>query len=249
MRTKILFTILLATFTVALYAVAVWAQEAPQRSSTQPKPAAKVYGVEAVVKDPAAHAGPIAVEGVVAKVIASRGTFTIIDVREFASCGVTTCAEFTVPISVPQAEYRGTLPKEKDQVVAFGELVPLDKGFRFTVGEVKQGDKAILTRIDYLPSSLLGRKAVIGLTAEQVEKLETLDKDYATERARLESGIAHCEAEMNEALEKQPPDDVKAAHEQEEVAKLRDKLVELRASVERDARAVLSPEQQKKLRN
>ncbi len=117
-------------------------------AQTQLPKAGNVLGVDEVAKDPKAHQGRIVVEGVVDKVMVSRRTFTLIDSEEFAACGVTTCAEYSLPVSVPETGYRGALPKEQETLVLLGELTALDRGFRFDVLEVKRGDAVIISRID-----------------------------------------------------------------------------------------------------
>lgn len=106
----------------------------------------KVVGVDAVAKDPKGHAGRVAVEGVVSKVFADRGAFNLIDPAEFAACGKTTCAEYTVPVLVPTDEFRGDLPKEKDIVLAIGEVRPNGKGYTFVIQEVRGAGGVLLAR-------------------------------------------------------------------------------------------------------
>lgn len=106
----------------------------------------KVVGVDAVAKDPKWHAGKVAVAGVVSKVFAERGAFNLIDTAEFAACGTTTCAEYTVPVLVPKDEFRGELPREKQTVLAVGEVRPNGKGYSFVIQEVRGAGGVILAR-------------------------------------------------------------------------------------------------------
>ena len=109
-------------------------------------PGARRVGVDAVAKDPKAHAGLVAIEGVVGQVFKSRGSFTMIDVAEFEQCGTVDCAEYSVPVQVPKEEFEGELPKSEETVVAIGDVQPLEKGYRFVVQEVQRKDKRILRR-------------------------------------------------------------------------------------------------------
>lgn len=226
-----------------------WAQPAQPTE----KPAAKAegakaekpLGVDEVVKDPAKHQGRIVVEGVVAKVMGARRTFTLIDAKEFAACGVTTCAEYSLPVIVPESDYRGALPKEKETLVLTGELTTLDKGFRFDVSEVKKAEKVVISRIDFSPAALLARRVELKLTDEQAKRLEALKSDLEAERERLQSGIAHCEEEMKEAWAKEPPDAAKATHEQQEIAELGKQLAEASRKAAEEAKTVLTDSQRK----
>lgn len=119
--------------------------EAPAHT---PGPAAmpRVVGVDAVAKDPKAHAGRIGIEGIVQDVFADRGAFTMIDCAEFEACGETHCAEFSVPVRVPKAEYQGELPKAEQKVVVIGEVQVETDGYRLIVEEVRREGGTILQR-------------------------------------------------------------------------------------------------------
>lgn len=109
-------------------------------------PQTKVVGVDAVAKDAKAHVGKVAIEGIVSKVFSERGAFTLIDLSEFSACGVTSCAENSVPVMVPKNEFQGDLPKERDTVLVLGDLDVQGKGYRFLVQEVRTKDKTLLKR-------------------------------------------------------------------------------------------------------
>lgn len=47
----------------------------------------RAVGVNTLAKNPHAWAGLVAVEGVVARVLATQGAFTLIDAEEFRKCG------------------------------------------------------------------------------------------------------------------------------------------------------------------
>lgn len=210
--------------------------------------------VDAVAKDPQSHKGTIAVKGVVGKVIADRGALLLIDEAEFAACGTTACAEFTIPILAPNDEFEGELPKEADNVIAVGALEASDKGYRFVVDELRRDGNAIFKRIapaaaqpeargNFLPSTLLTRRHSLRLTEEQVTRLAELQTRYAEEQQRLQAKIEHCQAELAELLETEPVDQAKVVHERQEVEGFRAKLAEERRNVEEQARSVLTPDQ------
>lgn len=219
---------------------------------------AKIIGVDAVAKSPKAHAGRVAIEGVVAQVMAAQGAFTIIDTTEFAACGRTDCAEYSVPVLVPKSEFKGDLPKHKETVVAIGEVQPLEKGFRFVVQEVRRKDAAILSRtkapsaeqsqlVDCLPKTLLANKDELRLTPDQISKLTAIQESLTEAREPLQKKLTHCQEELVELLEQKLVDQAKVDHEKKETIELKSKLLEEQGKAEKAARAVLTPDQLKKV--
>lgn len=219
----------------------------------------KTVAVDAVAKDPNAHAGPIAIEGIVAKVLADRGAILLIDKAEFAACGTTDCAEYAVPLMVPKDQFEGELPKVKETVIAVGDLQPAEKGYSFLVQEVKREGKSIMRRtspptttqhasaIDFLPGTLVAQKEVLGLTDEQVKKLTAAQAAFSEVEQQLQEKINHCQAELVELLEKKPVDQAKVDHEKHEIEEFKEKMAEERKKAEQSARSVLTAEQLKKL--
>lgn len=227
---------------------------------------AKVVGVDAVAKDPKKHAGRVAIEGVVAKVFTVRGAFNLIDVTEFAACGTTDCAEYSVPVLVPKDEFQGDLPKEKETVLVIGDVQPNEKGYLFVVQEVRRKDATILSRTkapsskpaqgsseeraqfsDCLPGTLLANKDTLALTAEQVANLNTIQTAFSEAQGRLQKKITHCQGELVELLEKKPIDQAKVDHEKKEVEEFKGELAKEQRTAEVAARAVLTPEQAKRV--
>lgn len=117
----------------------------------------RIVGVDAALEDVKAHAGPVAIEGVVSTVFTERRAFTLIDRKEFSSCGVTTCAENSVPVRVPEYEFQGALPQERDTVLVIGELEPQGKGFRLQVQEVRGVGGLLIRRTGEPPA---GRETI-----------------------------------------------------------------------------------------
>lgn len=221
-------------------------------------PAIETVGVDAVAKDPTAHGGPIAIEGVVGQVVQSRGAFTIIDVAEFKMCGVTTCARYSVPVMVSPEEFEGTLPENKQTVVVIGELEPLEAGYRLLVDEVRRGSTVILRRTaerdrgrldvsNLLPSTVLSQKEELGLTEDQVASLESAHATLVEEEARLNGNIAHCQAELVELLEADERDEARITHEREEIAEFEERREELRREAVEAVRSALDSAQLSRL--
>ena len=232
------------------------ANQASSRSCAPPD--VKVVGVDAVATNPKSHSGRVAIEGVVAQVSSKRGAFTMIDTAEFAQCGETGCALYNVPVFVPNGEFEGQLPKHEEAVLVIGEVEPLEKGYRFTVQEVKRRGQTILSRVkeptagqaqvaDTSPAGLLAMKAQLELTVEQESQLTALQTAYSDATTRLQAKLTQCQDELVELLEAEGVDQPKVDHEKEEIAELKEKLAEEGRTAEQAARALLTPEQANKL--
>jgi hypothetical protein len=265
MKTKVLLVVGAAAV-AALVVFALWERQSPPAQNAVQTPTGnqpdlagvKTVGVDAVAKDPMAYAGRVGIEGVVAKVLQDRGAFTIIDVAEFKACGETGCAEYMVPVQVPKDEFEGTLPQSEETILAIGNVQPTETGYRFVVHEVRRQGVTILRRSraplagkitipDCLPATLLANKDALGLTAEQLARLNTIQANLSETQTRLQEKITHCQAELVELLERKPVDQAKVDHEKEEVEELKGKLVEEQRKAEEAARAVLTPEQVSKI--
>lgn len=109
-------------------------------------PDVRSVGVDAVAKDPKAHAGRVGIDGVVAQVFAERGAFTMIDTAEFEECGETGCAEYVLPVEVPTSAFTGELPKSGETVLVIGTVEPNEKGYRFLVEEVRRDGKPLVRK-------------------------------------------------------------------------------------------------------
>ena len=61
--------------------------------------------------------GPLELVGVVSATSEGEGLLGLIDCREFEECGITTCAELTLPV-----RWSGKMPREKETVRLRGEI-------------------------------------------------------------------------------------------------------------------------------
>lgn len=134
---------LLLMFTAPVFLTAA---DAAAPAATPAVQGSKAGGVDAVVADPKAYAGPVTITGVVSRVFPKTGSFVLIDSQEYAACGDLNCAAVTLPVQTPNGEFTGELPQLADTVVITGEVVPLDKGLKLTVTEVKKGETVIRQR-------------------------------------------------------------------------------------------------------
>ena len=118
-------------------------------------PAESAVGVNALMADPAAFVGEIAIAGVVQDVSPDSSAIALIDADEYETCGLTPCASAGVlPLYVPTsgqpapsgAVYEGTPPPLEDHVVVIGTVRSGDSGLYFDVERIDRGSSTIITR-------------------------------------------------------------------------------------------------------
>jgi hypothetical protein len=78
---------------------------------------AAVLGVDQLMRAVDDHRGPVLVEGAVSAVVPAEQAIALIDVSEFAQCGVVTCAALTLPV-----HWEGPMPSVRDVVHLTGEV-------------------------------------------------------------------------------------------------------------------------------
>jgi hypothetical protein len=78
-------------------------------------------GVEQLMIDVENYRGEIRVEGVVSSVVPTKQMLSLIDTREFKECGITTCAQFTLPV-----HWKGSMPAVTDTVRIDGTVKELE---------------------------------------------------------------------------------------------------------------------------
>ena len=139
------FAIQLITLTLAT-TLGVSGAESPAPAPTASADTSTAVSVDALMADPKAHAGKVAITGVVSRVFPKTGSFVLIDATEYAACGSLTCAAVSLPIQTPTDSFTGDLPQPKDTVVVFGEVTALEKGLTLTVVSVKKGDTVLRQR-------------------------------------------------------------------------------------------------------
>jgi Spy/CpxP family protein refolding chaperone len=95
---------------------------------------------------------------------------------------------------------------------------------------------------------MLHHRTELGLSPEQVGRLETLRADYAREAIRRDADIRIAELDLAALLEQEPPDFSKVETKVREVAQLRGDLRVARLRAIEQGKAVLTPEQRGRLR-
>jgi len=76
----------------------------------------KVLGVDEFMKNVDLYRGKVNLEGVVSALAPEQQAISLIDAKEFQDCGVTTCAQLTLPV-----QWRGPMPAVRDLVRVEGQ--------------------------------------------------------------------------------------------------------------------------------
>ena len=76
----------------------------------------KVLGVDDFMKNVDRYRGKVSLEGVVSVVAPEQQAISLIDSGELQACGVTTCAQLTLPV-----QWRGPMPAVRDLVRIEGQ--------------------------------------------------------------------------------------------------------------------------------
>jgi len=100
--------------------------------------------VDDLMKNPEQYIGSIRVIGVVSSVSPEQRTIGLIDSREFASCGVTTCSEFILPV-----QWVGAMPRIEDTVQIVGEVQRSNGKFIFVAQSIEILDNKQATQNEY----------------------------------------------------------------------------------------------------
>jgi hypothetical protein len=134
----------------AIAAAALLLIAAAPLAALNAKPAAKaklkVITVAAAFEAPLEHEGKVGLEGTVVEVDSKGSSFVVLTPNPPGSCTSECCAPKRFTVKVPKDKFSGKLPKADSKVVVVGELKPLTVGFDFTVAEVRQADKPLLTK-------------------------------------------------------------------------------------------------------
>ena len=115
-------------------------------TSAKDAPKLKVISVADAFAQAADYSGEVGIEGHVVSVDAKARSFEIHTPNPPDACQEECCAPKRLPVEVPAASFKGTLPKKGDKVVIVGDFKPLTVGFDFTPKEVRAKGKAIISR-------------------------------------------------------------------------------------------------------
>ncbi len=103
----------IATMAVACLPIFHLGQGLAAEASTSVQAAS---GVDDFMKNVDRYKGKVSLEGVVSAVTPEQQAVSLIDAKEFQACGVTTCAQLTLPV-----QWRGPMPAMGDLVRVTGQ--------------------------------------------------------------------------------------------------------------------------------
>lgn len=124
---------------VFAFVSATFAHGASQKEKLMPDTSALIagaptaIGVDEFMINVNRYRGPVLVKGVVSAVSPKRHVIGLIDIGEFDSCKVVTCARLTLPIF-----WTGPMPQVKDTLLVEGEVKEIDKKFVFVARALKR---------------------------------------------------------------------------------------------------------------
>jgi hypothetical protein len=93
----------------------------------------KVLGVDDFMKNVDRYRGKVSLEGVVSTVAQEQKAISLIDAKEFQACGVTTCAQLTLPV-----QWRGPVPSVGDLVRIEGEAQEVKGKLMFVADKLEK---------------------------------------------------------------------------------------------------------------
>jgi len=93
----------------------------------------KVLGVDDFMKNVDRYRGRVSLEGVVSAVAPEQQVISLIDSGEFQACGVTTCAQLTLPV-----QWRGPIPAVLDLVRVEGQAKEVKGKLMFVADKLEK---------------------------------------------------------------------------------------------------------------
>ena len=93
----------------------------------------KVLGVDDFMKNVDRYRGKVSLEGVVSAVAPEQQAISLIDSGEFQACGVTTCAQLTLPV-----QWRGPMPAVGDLVRIEGQAQEVKGKLMFVADKLEK---------------------------------------------------------------------------------------------------------------
>lgn len=92
-----------------------------------------ILGVDEFMKNVDRYRGKVSVEGVVSEVVPEKQAFSLIDPKEFQACGVTTCAQLTLPV-----QWRGPMPSVHNLVRVEGQAQEVKGKLMFVADKLEK---------------------------------------------------------------------------------------------------------------
>ncbi len=95
-----------------------------------------VSGVDDFMKNVDRYRGKVSLEGVVSALAPEHQVISLIDAKEFQACGVTTCAQLTLPV-----QWRGPMPAVRDLVRVEGQAQELKGKLMFVAEKLEKATR------------------------------------------------------------------------------------------------------------
>jgi hypothetical protein len=96
----------------------------------------KVLGVDEFMNNVDRYGGKVNLEGVVSAVVPEQQAISLIDAKEFQACGVTTCAQLTLPV-----QWRGPMPAVRDLVRVKGQAQEIKGKLMFVAEKLEKATR------------------------------------------------------------------------------------------------------------
>jgi len=93
----------------------------------------KVLGVDDFMKNVDRYRGKVILEGVVSAIALEQQAISLIDAKEFQACGVTTCAQLTLPV-----QWHGAMPDVRDLVRIEGQAQEVKGKLMFVADKLEK---------------------------------------------------------------------------------------------------------------
>jgi hypothetical protein len=93
----------------------------------------KVLGVDDFMKNVDRYRGKVSLEGVVSAVAPEQQAISLVDSQEFQACGVTTCAQLTLPV-----QWHGAMPAGRDLVRIEGQAREVQGKLMFVADKLEK---------------------------------------------------------------------------------------------------------------
>ncbi len=92
-----------------------------------------ILGIDDFMKNVDHYRGKVSLQGVVSAVAPEQQAFSLIDAKEFQACGVTTCAQLTLPV-----QWRGSMPVVRDLVRVEGQAQEVQGKLMFVADKLEK---------------------------------------------------------------------------------------------------------------
>jgi hypothetical protein len=92
-----------------------------------------ILGIDDLMKNVDRYRGKVSLQGVVSAVTPGQQAIYLIDAKEFQACGVTTCAQLTLPV-----QWRGPMPAVGDLVRVDGQAQEVKGKLIFVADKLEQ---------------------------------------------------------------------------------------------------------------